>query len=115
MNYTVEVLSQCTHKQAALLIVFVAYLVSVFFFGLGYFLLYLRKQTHFIFAGDISESRLSEEKLKVKDRLQWLLLLLDYFEHFASDHRKVSRDKNDQGIPRHFISLMAAFWCWRSI
>ncbi len=75
-------------KQAALLLVFVAYVASIPLFGLAYFLLYRRRQTHFVFAGDIHVSRLADEKQQVEDRICWLRRLLDYFERFASDRRQ---------------------------
>jgi len=74
-------------KQAALLTVFVAYVAIIPLFGLAYFLLYRRRRSHFVFAGDIYSSRLSEERQDAEDRISWLRALLEYFQSFAADHR----------------------------
>ncbi len=75
-------------KQTALLLVFGAYVASIPCFGVAYFLLYRRRRTNFVFAGEIHSARLFEEKQRADDRISWLCLLLDFFEQFAQDHQK---------------------------
>src|SRR5229473_3659391 len=75
-------------KQVWLLIVFGAYVGLIPLFGLSYFVLYRRRQTHFIFAGDIQASRIAEQRQQADDRISWLGVLIEYFEGFATDHRQ---------------------------